>query len=78
MVPAEECRGVPSSSTTIEIPLKMESVEQPRTACGTEDCRVGPSSAGRGWGNTTTIERVRQPRADSYLQKRQRPRSAER
>ena len=34
---------------------------------------MGPSSAGRGWGNTTTIERVGKPRADSYLQKRQRP-----
>ena len=74
---AEECRGMPSSSTTIEIPLKWKGSSSrgwlvvPRTA-------EWESSAGRGWGNTTTIERVRQPRADSYLQKRQRPRSAER
>ena len=25
-------------------------MEQPRTACGAEECRVGPSSAGKGWG----------------------------
>ena len=92
MVPRSAERGVPSSAgkgwgrhwgafkllyyhcnTT-----KIDRVEQPRTVCGAEECRGVPSSAGRGWGNTTTIERVRQPRADSYLQKRQRPRSAER
>ena len=36
-------------STTIEIP-QIARVEQPRTACGAEECRVGPSSAGKGWG----------------------------
>ena len=25
-------------------------MEQPRTACIAEECRVGPSSAGKGWG----------------------------
>ena len=28
----------------------------PGLRCGTEECRVGPSSAGRGWGNTTTMK----------------------
>ena len=54
---------------------KIERMEQPRTACGAEECRVGPSSAGRRWGrhwdafkllyfhsNTTKTERVEQPR----------------
>ena len=44
--------GVPlNDSTTIEIyTTKIERMEQPRTACGAEECRVGPSSAGKGWG----------------------------
>ena len=29
---------------------KIDRVEQPRTACGAEECGVGSSSAGRGWG----------------------------
>ena len=40
-------------STTIETPLKYHKNRkggQPRTACGAEECPMGPSSAGKGWG----------------------------
>ena len=53
---------------------KIDRVEQPRTVCGAEECRV-PSGAGKGWGrhwgafkllyyhcNTTKIDKVEQPR----------------
>ena len=33
----------------------------PRTVCGAEECRVVPSSAGKGWGRHK-IDRVEQPR----------------
>ena len=106
MVPrsAEECRGVPSSggkgwgrhwgafkllyyhcNTT-----KIDRVEQPRTVCGAEECRV-PSGAGKGWGRhwgafkllyyhctTTKIDRVEQPRTVCGAEEcRGVPRSAE-
>ena len=33
-------------STTIAIPLKLDRVEQPRTVCGAEECRVVPGRGG--------------------------------
>ena len=63
---------------------KIDRVEQPRTVCGAEECRVVrvvPSSAGKGWGrhcNTTKIDRVEEARTVCGAEEcRVVPRSAE-
>ena len=52
-------------ATTIAIPVKLERVEQPRTACGAEECRVVPGGGGADIGvplnYSTTIEIPRGP-----------------
>ena len=64
-------RGGADIGKPLNYSTTIDRVEQPRTVCGAEECRVGREGWGRHWGafkllyyhcNTTKIDRVEQPR----------------